>query len=125
MRLSTPTGTDALSTGRWQPGVDFIYGWEIGERFSLTGSTGENANGLGDIAFTTVHTDPHDQFIAWTQSMALGAKLTKKSTVYFEWYGIFTRGREDDNGLSFLNIGFVVAGIVDSESGRFITNARI
>ncbi len=105
LRLSAPTGADALSTGRWEPGVDFIYGWEFHEHFSFTGSTGGNANALGDISFLTAETDPTDQFVAWTQSFALGAKLTEKTTGYFEWFGIFTHAREDDNGLSFLNLG--------------------
>lgn len=105
LRLSAPTGSEHLSTGRWEPGIDFIYGWEIGEKFSLTGSTGGNANALGDIAFITVDTDPNDHFIAWSQSCALGARLTDRSTGYFEWFGIYTDGRDDENTLSFLNFG--------------------
>ena len=105
LRLSAPTGADDLTTGRWEPGVDYIYGWKLGETFTFTGSTGGNANALGDIAFITVDTDPEDHFIAWTQSFALGARLTEKSTGYFEWFGIFTHGRDDDNALSFLNLG--------------------
>ena len=105
LRLSAPTGADDLSTGRWEPGFDYIYGWEFGEYFSLTGSTGANANALGDIAFITVDTDPNDKFIAWSQSIALGAKLTDKTTGYFEWFGIFTHGRDDESRLGFLNFG--------------------
>ncbi|MDG1511887.1 MAG: transporter, partial [Mariniblastus sp.] len=28
LRLSAPTGADSLSTGRWEPGIDYIYTWE-------------------------------------------------------------------------------------------------
>jgi hypothetical protein len=105
LRLTAPTGADDLTTGRWEPGVDYIYGWKIGDNVSFTGSTGGNANALGDISFITIDTDPQDHYIAWTQSFALGAKLTEKSTGYFEWFGIFTHGRDDDDSLSFLNFG--------------------
>jgi hypothetical protein len=35
----------------------------------------------------------------------LGAELSEKSTAYFEWFGLFTDGREDESSLSFLNVG--------------------
>ena len=127
LRLSAPTGADDLSTGRWEPGIDFIYGWEFGEKYSFTGSTGGNANALGDIGYITVDTDPNDHFIAWTQSFALGAGLTKRSTGYFEWYGVFTHGRDDDNSLSFVNLGldYLISNnvVIDFRVGWGLTRA--
>jgi len=105
LRLSAPTGADSLSTGRWEPGIDYIFTWELNERLSFSGSTGGNANGLGEIGFIEIDTDLEDHFIAWTQSFALGAKMTEKTTGYFEWFGIFTYGREDESSLSFINAG--------------------
>lgn len=105
LRLSAPLGGDDVSTGRWEPGIDYIYGWKLGHYFTLTGSTGANSNGLGDIAFVGANFDPSDRFIAWTQSAALGAKLTRRMTGYFEWFGIYTDGREEETTSNFLNGG--------------------
>ena len=105
LRLTAPTGDSDVSTGRWEPGVDWIYSWELNEYFTLAGSTGANSNALADVAFIDPESDPVDQFVAYTQSVALGAKLTRRSTGYFEWFGIFTDDRDDDVSLSFLNVG--------------------
>ena len=105
LRLSAPVGGDDMTTGRWEPGIDYIYGWEFGEYLSLTGSTGANANGLGDVAFVNSSSSPGDQFVAWSQSFALGAKMTRRITCYFEWYGIHTDGRQEELSTSFLNLG--------------------
>lgn len=105
LRSSAPTGGESMTTGRWQFGVDYIYGWELGEYFTFAGSSGANGNALGDVAFIDPDADPEDGFVAWTQSFALGARLTERTTGYFEWFGIFTDGREEEASLSFLNFG--------------------
>jgi hypothetical protein len=43
--------------------------------------------------------------MAWTQSVALGAKLGRRSTAYFEWFGIWSKNRREELDLSFLNVG--------------------
>lgn len=105
LRTSVPLGSESLSLERWEPGIDFIYGWEFGELFSLAGSTGATSNGLGDIAFIDETFDPEDRFFAWTQSIALGAELTSRTTGYFEWFGIFANDREGGFRPNYLNLG--------------------
>ena len=105
LRTSAPLGSESLSLEQWKPGFDFIYGWEFGEFFSLAGSTGATSNGLGDIAFIDETFDPDDQFVAWTQSVALGAELTRRTTGYFEWFGIFANDRDEALRTNYLNIG--------------------
>jgi hypothetical protein len=98
-------GGDDVSIGRWEPGVDYIYGWKIGDYFTLTGSTGANANALDEVSFIDAEFNPSDQFWAYSQSVALGAKFTRRSTGYFEWFGVFTDGRGDEVSPNFLNVG--------------------
>ena len=105
LRTSAPLGSESLSLEQWKPGFDFIYGWEFGEFFSLAGSTGATSNGLGDIAFIDETFDPEDQFVAWTQSVALGAELTRRTTGYFEWFGIFANDRDEAFRTNYLNLG--------------------
>lgn len=104
-RLSVPTGNSEISSGRVEPGLDYIYTWELNEYFNFSGSTGVNKNGLNDVGFFTPVTDPTDHFFAWTQSFALGAELTENTTGYFEWFGVYTDGREEELAASFLNFG--------------------
>ena len=126
LRTTVPLGGDDLSTGRWEPGIDFIYGWEFGEFFSLTGSTGATANGLADIAFIDATFDPRDQFFAWSQSAALGAKLTGRTTGYFEWFGIFANSGGEGYRPNYLNIGvdylFTKNMLVDVRLGWGLNN---
>ncbi len=107
LRLSAPIGSDETSAGRWEPGIDYIYGWKFGpgDYFSLTASTGANANGIGDAAFLDPESNPQDQWWAWSQSVALGAKLTRRTTGYAEWFAILTDGRDEELVLNFINFG--------------------
>ena len=71
-RLSVPTGDSEFSTGRWEPGIDYIYTWEVNDYFNFSGSTGVNKNGLNDVGFINPDTDPADHFLAWSQSICVG-----------------------------------------------------
>ena len=85
---------DSLSTGRWQPGIDYLYILEWTERLSFSGSPRSSGYSLGEIAFNQTDTDFEDHFIAWSHSLALGTKVSEKATGYFEWFLVFTYGRE-------------------------------
>ncbi len=105
LRFTAPTGGSAFSTEQVEFGVDYIYGWEISEGYELYGSTGFMTQALGD--FGLVPEEPaSDHFIAWTQSVALGAELTERTTMYSEFYGIFSHGLEDDYAECYFNVGF-------------------
>lgn len=104
-RLSAPTGSKDFSAQKWYGGFDLIYEWELGDRITFAGSTGGNINGLGEFALYNIDVTRDDRFIAWTSSMALGAEISEKSTGYFEWFGVFTHGREEERSLNFLNVG--------------------
>ena len=99
-----PTGGSAWSTGNTEFGLDFIYGWEITENLTLYGSTGAFQNALGDFGF--VPEDPTGfSFVVMSQSAAVGMDVTERSTIYVEWYGIFSDGREDEVTVGVLNVG--------------------
>jgi len=102
--MSVPTGGNAWSTDDIEFGLDFIYGWEITENLTLYGSTGAFQNALGDFGF--VPEDPTgDSFVVMSQSAAVGMDVTERSTVYVEWYGIFSDGRDDEVTVGILNVG--------------------
>jgi hypothetical protein len=104
-RLSVPSGGSAFTTGGWEPGFDYIYSGHVGEKFTLSGSSGANGSALGDVSFFDLESDPDDEFIVWTQSLAFGARMTDRTTGYIEWFGLYTDQRDDELILSYLNLG--------------------
>jgi hypothetical protein len=105
IRSSVPTGGSDFSVGEVKAGFSYIYGWELTENTTLYGSTVYAPNGLGE--FSLVPEEPEAvSFDVWAQSVALGAELTEKNTGYLEWFGLFSKGLEEEFSLSFLNAGF-------------------
>ena len=102
--MTVPTGGSAWNTGRVNVGLDFIYGWEINEDVTIYGSTGAFQNALGDFGFLPEE-PAGDRFVAMSQSAAVGLDLTDRSTMYVEYFGIFTKNLEDDVTVGIFNIG--------------------
>lgn len=106
LRFSTPSGGRDWSTSKVESGIDYIYGWQLREGIELYGSTGVMQNALGDFAFRP--TDPaSEEFVVYTQSLAVGIETTEDSTLYVEFFGLFTDGFEDEEESPvFFNLGF-------------------
>ena len=120
LRFATPTGTDEWSTDDVEFGFDYIYGWRFSPTMELYGSTGFSTNALGEFAFAPA--DPgNDDFILYTQSVALGVELTEQVSFYSEFFGLFTDGFEDsEESPIFFNVG--VDYYVNDD---FVLDARI
>lgn len=104
LRLSVPTGSDDWTTGEVEFGFDYIYGWRLSECAEIYGSSGLFTNATGDFAF--VPDDPDEEFMLYTQSIALGLELTERVTMYSEFFGLFTDGfGDDEENPVFFNIG--------------------
>ncbi|MGI9472718.1 MAG: transporter [Rubripirellula sp.] len=103
IRGSAPTGS-TFSTGDAEFSFDTIYQWELVEGLTVAGSTGFGTNGFGEFGLLP---DPDfaDYYNVWSQSAVVGKELGDLNTIYFEWYGIFSDGLEDDFATSILNIG--------------------
>jgi hypothetical protein len=104
IQMSVPTGGSAWSTERVNLGLDFIYGWELTEDLKLYGSTGAFQNALGDFGFLPEES-ASDRFMVMSQSAALGIDVTERSTMYVEYYGIFSRDLEDEVTVGIFNVG--------------------
>jgi hypothetical protein len=104
LRFTAPTGGSAFSTERVEFGLDYIYGWKIAEGWEVYGSTGFGTQALGD--FGLVPEEPaSEHFTAWTQSVALGTELTERTSLYNEFYGVFSAGLEHDYAEVYFNTG--------------------
>ena len=105
IRTLLPTGGSAWTLEKFEVGLDYIYGWHLGEYAELYGSTGYFPSGLGDPSLVpSVEID--EDFGFFSQSVALGLELTDKSVLYNEWFGLFLTGLEDREAtVSFYNFG--------------------
>jgi hypothetical protein len=97
-QMSVPLG-GAFTSDRVLPGLNWLYGWEINERFSTAGSTQAN------LAVDEV---TQDEFIEMAQSWTIGFTLTERLGAYTEWFAFMPAGAEStrtqhyfDGGLTY------------------------
>ena len=95
IRNTAPTGGAAWTTDRVEFGLDYIYTWELAERWTLSGSTGFFTNGCGEFSLQP-EPGENDNFMLWSQSVALGFPISCRMTGYAEYYGLFTYGGSDE-----------------------------
>ena len=105
IRWTAPTGGESFTTNGVEFGLDYIYQWQLAERATLAGSTGFATNGLGDLALYDPEINQTDDFIAISQSVALGLELSERNTMYSEWFGLYSDGREEAFRIAFFNVG--------------------
>jgi hypothetical protein len=104
IRGTAPSGGEAWTTDRVEFGLDYIYQWDLNERFNVAGSTGFGTDGLGE--FGLLPDEPtRDRFIVLSQSAVVGVELTESNSMYVEWYGIFSHGLEDELVFSVFDMG--------------------
>lgn len=106
-----PTGGEDWTTGRVGIGLDYIYQWEVAEGTTIAGSTGFATDGFGDFGWMPPD-QQLDQSLAMSQSAVVGFELTESSTMYVEWFGIFSHGQADE----------IVAQVADFGIDYYVTN---
>ncbi len=128
LRGSVPTGGQAWTTDAFQPGFSLIYTWEPAERVTFSAQSGANDNGAGDVSLeeANLEGERRDQFVAWSQSAALGLPLSESNELYLEWFGIWSYGLEDEFVQNYVNVGIdhLVTDdfVLDFRIGKGLTN---
>lgn len=94
-----PTGSQAFTNDNWEPGINWIYGWEINDFISTAGSTQINRR----------YEDNGNDFLRLAQSWTVALSLTEKIGAYTEWFALFpmeSNGAENEHyingGLTYL-----------------------
>lgn len=105
IRSSVPTGGSSWTLGRVEAGWDYIYSWSLAENWKLYGSTGYSPGALGEFSLTPEEAES-DHFRVWSQSVATSTELTENSTMYLEWFGLYSENLADEFVISVFNIGF-------------------
>ncbi|MEX0679090.1 MAG: transporter [Pirellulales bacterium] len=81
-QMNVPTGPPEVSDGEVEPGVNWLYGWDVNEWLAMGGSTQVN-RALDDA----------DVFYAeFAQSWTFNYTLTEKLGAYTEWFAFFPAG---------------------------------
>lgn len=97
LQMSVPTGADAFTANEVLPGVNYLYGWELDEDWTLGGSTGVNA------ATDDETTDTYSEF---SQSFTLGHSWTERVKSYCEWYVLSPISADTNRAENYFNGGF-------------------
>ncbi len=107
---TAPTGAKAFSSAHTEYGLNLVYSWDLPNEWSIAGSTGfdsstEHAGGV--LLFPAVvpgaATDRH---FVYHQSISLGVPLTDKLSMYIEYFGLYTYGRDSDFPENYTDGGF-------------------
>jgi Putative MetA-pathway of phenol degradation len=94
---TVPTGANAFTAGEVLPGVNFIYGWDVNDFFSVGGGTQAN-RALDD--------NGEDFYVEFAQSITTGYGWTEKFGGYAEWYMFAPAGAETARNQQYFNAGF-------------------
>lgn len=96
-QMNLPTGSHSFTSNRFEPGLNWIYAWEVSDFLSLAGSTQGNRrfDGMTGAAY-----------LEMAQSWAVGYSLTEKLGAYSEWYALVPSGADSARTQHYVDGGF-------------------
>ncbi len=103
-QVTVPTGSDAFTSDRTLPGVNFIYGWDLSEDVSLAGSTQVN-RALSDAGGGGPRGEAAE-YAEWAQSAVAGFSVGARAGVYAEWFAFFHTEARGTRAEHYANGGF-------------------
>jgi hypothetical protein len=99
LQTTVPTGHREFTSGKLQPGMNWLYGWDvIPDHLTLGGST------QGNRAYDALG----HGYLEFAQSLTIGYVLTEKLGAYTEWFAFFPCGAiaPSVGALHYLDGGF-------------------
>ena len=96
-QMTVPTGSNAFTSDRVLPGVNWLYSWEITDTLATAGST---------QFFREVDGGTDDTFTQWAQSWTVSTSLSDQVGSYVEWFGLFPSDADTEQTQHYLNGGF-------------------
>jgi hypothetical protein len=96
-QMNLPTGSPAFTSGLIEPGLNWIYSWEINDFISTAGSTQGNRR----IDATTAQ-----DYLEMAQSWTIAFSCTEKLGVYTEWFALIPNNADTDQTQHYFNGGF-------------------
>jgi hypothetical protein len=96
-QATLPTGDDPFSADEFQPGLNWLYSWDVNDFLSLAGSSQLNRT-LEEIV-----NEAHTEF---AQTFSLGYSLGERLGAYTEWFVFVPHSAEDARNEHYFNGGF-------------------
>lgn len=93
VQMTVPTGSTAFTSNQIEPGVDWIYAWDVNDFISLSGST------QGNRSFD----DNHRSYLEMAQSWNVSFALTKQLSAFTEWFALIPCGSNTEH---YFDAGF-------------------
>ncbi len=94
-QMNVPTGSNAFTSGSVEPGINWIYAWEINDFISTAGSTQGNRR----------VDDSGNTYLEMAQSWTIGYSLTDKIGAYTEWFALIPSGADTAQTEHYANGG--------------------
>src|SRR5262249_34433370 len=79
-QATVPTGSNSLSSGKFLPGISFLYGWAGIPDFLTVG---------GSCLANRAVDDAGHSYIEFGKSVTIGYQLTQRIGAYTEWFAFF------------------------------------
>ena len=94
---TVPTGAAAFTAGEVLVGVNYVYGWDVNDFFSVGGGTQANR---------ALDPNGEDFYVEFAQSITTGYSWTEELGSYAEWYMFAPAGAETAQNQQYFNAGF-------------------
>jgi len=96
-QMNLPTGSSALTSKNVEPGVNWIYAWEINDFISTAGSTQGNRR-IDDATGLS--------YLEMAQSWTVACSCSDELGAYTEWFALIPDGADTARTQHFFNGGF-------------------
>lgn len=96
-QMNIPTGSKAFTVDKVEPGLNWIYAWELNDFISTAGSTQGNRR----IDVTT-----GKAYLEMAQSWTVAYSLSEALGAYTEWFALIPSGAENVHTQHYFNGGF-------------------
>ncbi len=96
-QMNLPTGDASFTDGEVEPGLNWLYGWDIDEFYSIGGSTQVNRRLDEANVFYT----------EFAQSLTINYALTEKIGGYTEWFALMPSGSVLELPKQYFDGGFI------------------
>jgi hypothetical protein len=100
----TGGGSSPYSSENVEPYVNLIYGWNLTEKFTLSGSTGYTGVRLRGVPGSSVRADSYERY---SQSLVAFFAATERTTLFYEWYILIPAEAANDRAMSFMDGGVI------------------
>lgn len=94
---TVPSGSGAFTAGDVLVGVNYVYGWDVNDFFSIGGGTQANR---------ALDPNGEDFYVEFAQSITTGYSWTDKLGSYAEWYMFAPAGAETAQNQQYFDGGF-------------------